>query len=219
MNRIPRKATPITERRHQEWWMNHFREANEKDLRDMGANDKQVAELKKRQARRGYGFERGDDRVKKETEQKKSVGPSKPADKGGAIVKAEPSSIKKAESSAITKAGTSALAKRPESKGGALAKTNEVTPASGGPKPDRKPKPYSTQKPQPNINASKINKAAKSAGSKALKLAGRGLKAAAPGIVKRGYTAGQKQTKGGDGKEGQVKSASKTRSFGKYQGP
>ena len=77
-----------------------FVEATEEDLKAMGANPKQIAKLKYRQAQRGKGFSTGDDRVHQQTSSK-----PKP--------KALP--------------GSSALAKRPTStgvstKGGALAK-------------------------------------------------------------------------------------------------
>jgi len=69
-------------------------EATEADLKRMGASSDQIAMLKARQAKRGKGFESGDDRVKKSNDIKpqKKLAPSggalakRPADKGRDIV-------------------------------------------------------------------------------------------------------------------------------------
>ena len=44
---------------------NFIAEATEDDLRGMGASSKAIEELKRRRQKRGYGFDRGDDRAQK----------------------------------------------------------------------------------------------------------------------------------------------------------
>jgi hypothetical protein len=116
-------------RRNQDWWIEIFREATESDLRAMGANDSQIAALGKRNQRRGgQGFG--------VTGSSGSHFHQDQSSKSSAIVPSSTSSMTKAPSSAMTKAPSSAMTKS-DSRGGALAKTGEVIPASGGPKPNR----------------------------------------------------------------------------------
>jgi len=86
-----------------------FVEATEEDLRAMGASDKAVEVIKRRKKKRGYGFDRGDDRAKTDTESPKSKKDStqkalpgssggplsiRAADKGSALAKSKSSKIK-----------------------------------------------------------------------------------------------------------------------------
>jgi len=67
-------------------------EATEKDLKQMGASDSAIAELKRRKEKRGYGFDSKDDRAK-----------------GGALALRDKNAITKTKSSALAKKGSSAL--------------------------------------------------------------------------------------------------------------
>ena len=77
-----------------------FMEATTDDLRAMGASSDQIKEIERRKKKRGYGFDRGDDRAKTApaAQKKKPIQKALPgskgaplarraADKGSAIVK------------------------------------------------------------------------------------------------------------------------------------
>ena len=116
--------------------LSQFLEATERDLKDMGASERQVAELKRRQAERkkrgiDKGFTVGDDRNKTtassarpstrtRTRGQKALPPAK----GSAIVK-RPTS-------------TTAMANRSADKGSALVKSKQQK-ATPKPKPKAKP--------------------------------------------------------------------------------
>jgi len=218
MNRVPRRSTPLTERRHQEWWVNHFREATEKDLRDMGANDKQIAELKKRNERRGNkGFGSSGStgshfHGKKETEEKKPVGTSKPLNKSSAIVKSEPSSVQKKPSSGIQKSNSSAIVKSPSGK---------MTQASGSVGPKKKTPGtskttgyMSSPDTKLNRNPNKERKLAKQRAKDVADMKGklaRGAASAASTIAKRALKLDRPEI---GASEGQAQGTSTQRSYG-----
>jgi hypothetical protein len=212
-----------------------FVEATESDVKAMGGTDAQIAALKKRQEKRGYGFQSNDERnssapaktqsstltgtkekptikrpeSKPSTTNKgsvKTVSPgtgvigtkertpverqapkpswnkgsgegypkakntgalattpkpkssalaTTPKPKSSALATTKPTAKPQSRGGAITKS-TSQLAKSP--KGGELAKTREVTPASGGQKPNRQPKTYRDINKTPSPTKKQIKK-------------------------------------------------------------
>ena len=157
-NRAAKKKNrdPFT-REHTEWWVDMFREATESDLKAMGANDKQLGELKKRQEKRGYGFNKDKSQGQHFDNKPKSSPTVTNKATGGALAKREPTSIQKTSSSA--------LAKRPEEKSGALATKTPGRGESGpGARPDRKPQPYrDSPKTKTNKFSSSMRRMQKSA--------------------------------------------------------
>ena len=66
---------------------NWLQEATTGDLKAMGATPAQIAKLKQRREKRGFGFDRGDDRAGKTTPTTKPKALPAAADKGSAIVR------------------------------------------------------------------------------------------------------------------------------------
>ena len=100
--------------------LRQFLEATESDLKSMGANPSQIEALKKRQAKRGYGFQSNDERNTSAPEKSQSAitapkttsGPSREAtgrSKGGALVKQPTTAVPQNK---IVKSSGGALAKK-----------------------------------------------------------------------------------------------------------
>jgi len=114
-----KQRDPFT-REHTEWWLDMWRidEATESDVRAMGGTDSQIAALKKRQAKRGYGFQSNDKRntsAPAKTQNNLSKTPN-----SSALAKREPGGRGVGTTQSSYKTG--ALAKRPTDKGSALVK-------------------------------------------------------------------------------------------------
>ncbi len=113
-----------------------LQEATTGDLRQMGATPAQIAKLKQRREKRGFGFDRGDDRAGKKTPTSKPKALPAAADKGSAIVRAK---------NRDTKTGKEAIG-APRVSGPGVKSPGSKTYSSVS-KP--KPKPYSTDGAKP----------------------------------------------------------------------
>ncbi len=119
-----------------------FIEATTGDLKQMGATPAQIATLKQRREKRGFGFDRGDDRSGNKTPTSKPKALPAAADKGSAIVRQKRGGTGKEAVGAPRVSGPGV--KRPGSK-----------TYSSVSKP--KPKPYSTDGAKP-VNRKPIDK-------------------------------------------------------------
>ena len=136
-------------------------EATEADLKRMGASDSQISTLKARQARRGKGFETGDDRVK--PKQRKAI-----TGKGDPLAKAAPG-VKKPAPATKASAAADPL-KKAADKGSAIVRTKRGgtdKEAVGAPRKKSGPGVRVGQKPYPKVKGNfKSNKPYSSQGAK-----------------------------------------------------
>lgn len=105
-----------------------FLEATEKDIRAMGGSDKTIEELKRRKKKRGYGFDRDDDRAKTSTESPKnkvdSIKKALPGTAGGPLARRNTSPKNNLNSTQKALPGSTGgpLALRAADKGSAIVK-------------------------------------------------------------------------------------------------
>ncbi len=124
-----------------------LQEATTGDLRQMGATPAQIAKLKQRREKRGFGFDRGDDRAGKKTPTSKPKALPAAADKGSAIVRQKQGGTGKEAIGGNRKVGGAIPQPKPDNTKGPGSKTyDRAQPGlKGGPlstkvKPEPKPK-------------------------------------------------------------------------------
>ena len=124
---------------------NWLSEATTGDLKQMGATPAQIAKLKQRREKRGFGFDRGDDRAGKSTPTTKPKALPAAADKGSAIVRQKRGGTGKEAVCGNRKVGGAIPQPKPDNKKGPGSKTyDRAQPGlKGGPlstkvKPERK---------------------------------------------------------------------------------
>ncbi len=146
------KAKPSPKKTKSRWkfwedYRDRLLEATTGDLRQMGATPAQIAKLKQRREKRGFGFDRGDDRAGKKTPTSKPKALPAAADKGSAIVRQKQGGTGKEAIGGNRKVGGAIPQPKPDNTKGPGSKTyDRAQPGlKGGPlstkvKPEPKPK-------------------------------------------------------------------------------